>query len=123
MTITYASVFHYVKAQRVGDTIPLRIGPVKTPAGAAKDLTSATLKWELWSYDRSTMIMDQDTSGVTAQIESPATAGLVTVTISAALTAALDPGAYYDEWAIVDGNGFDRTVAHGFIEFREQKVA
>lgn len=117
-----ASVAHYVAGQRVGDTVPLRF-TVLTPAGAAKDLTSATPKWGLFSYDRSTEIMNQDTVGVTAQVESPATAGIVTVTISMALTATLDPGAYYDELAIVDGNGFDRTVAHGYIDFREQKVA
>lgn len=117
-----ASVAHYVAGQRIGDTIPMRV-TVLTPAGAAKDLTSSTVKWALWTYNGSTEVMNQDTSGVTAQVESPATAGIVTVTISAALTASLSPGTYYDEWAIVDGNGADRTVAHGYIEFLEQKVA
>jgi len=122
MASTYGSVFHYLDVQVFGDDVPLRFSVLNPDGVTAKDLTSATIKWALKTADASTEVLNQDSAGVMVAIESPETGGHFTVTISDTATAVLSEHLYYDEAEVTDGNGLVRTVAHGFIPFRESQV-
>lgn len=116
-----SAIFHYLPEQVRGDTIALRF-TVLTPTHDPKDLTGATIRWALKTSDKVTQVLDESWVGVAASIESPPTAGKLTITISSTLTTALADSLYYDELEVTDGNSSVYTTAYGFIPFRDSEV-
>lgn len=90
-----------IKAVKNND-IELRF-TVTDEAGAAVNLTSATIKWQLKAGIGETALITKTTSsGITI---TDAAAGKFTVDIANEDTAGLDPGTYKHEAVVVDSSG------------------
>jgi len=70
--------------------------------GAALDLTSATLEWTLIDMNGNLAIPDDS---ATITIQTPPTAGLISITVPSAITEGLLPGRYTDALRVtISGN-------------------
>ena len=116
-----SAVFHYLPEQVKGNTVGMRF-TVRTPTHDPKDLTGATIRWVLKTYDKATQVLDESSAGVTVGIESPPTAGLLTISMASIATTALTDSLYYDELEVTDGNASVYTTAYGYIPFRDSEV-
>lgn len=95
-----------------GDVVGLQF-TVTTTAGAAYDLTSATINWNLSLRPGSTPLIEKSTNTVgQITVQSPATDGIFTVNLIAADTSGM-AGRYYHEAQVIDSSGNARVVASG----------
>lgn len=93
-----------------GNSLKLRI-PIKNADGSIPNLGGATVKWAL--ENQAGAIVLQKLNGAGAVIQDPTGTPYVEVTIAAADTVALAPGAYSHEAEITDSSGNVSTVTVG----------
>lgn len=84
-----------------------------TTAGAAYDLTNATINWNLSLRPGSTPLIEKSTSNSgQITVKSPATDGIFTVNLIGTDTNGM-AGRYYHEAQVIDSSGTARVVASG----------
>lgn len=92
-------------------------GTLLDVGGGPLDLTAATLEWIMVGPDGE-KVADQNTSGVTVQRGSPATAGKPIVFVGRGVTIPLRPGKYFDAMRVTVG-GAPATMWEGTIKVQE----
>lgn len=102
-----------------GDTKALVV-TVKDETGTVVDLTDATIVWSLAKSPRSTVLVSKQ-AGAGIVIETPASAGILTITMDAEDTADLE-GRHYHEVEITDQQDRVSTVFTGHINIRPDLI-
>ena len=98
-----------------GDTKTLTV-TVTDGAGAAKNITSATISWKLLDEQGGTVRLTK-TVGSGIALTTP-TSGIFTVSIATGYTSSLVAGKYYHEANVTDSSSNVSTVLIGVITLR-----
>lgn len=102
-----------------GDTVNLDVA-VTNSAGAAKDITGATIAYVLFNEPAGATVLTKTTADDIAI--TPGTGGLFTITLEPADTESVAPGAYYHEAEVTDISGNVATVLTGKVTIMRSRI-